>query len=251
LGVLSEEELRKLTTLELDALSYLDKEDFETPKLMVMHMFRSLGLTTAFPNFDERRLWRYSFPFSFALLVFRILICHFRFVSTISCRYRKVPFHNFFHAFNVTQTLYFFLTTCNAKHLLGPLEMFSLLIATLCHDADHPGLNNTFHSKAQTRISNMHKKSTLENHHLLNGYAVLSREECNVIKEFKVEERDLFSRYLRDLVLATDLALHGIILRNMDERRKQLSKQYNKGKPQLSDEAPLLCLVFPLVEFHC
>ena len=50
-------------------------------------------------------------------------------------------------------------------------------------------------------------------------------------------------RYLRDLILATDLSLHGIILRNMGERKKALFKQYKTSKPELEldDRVIIMC----------
>lgn len=132
--------------------------------------------------------------------------------------------------------MYFFLTTCNAQHLLGPLEILALLVATICHDADHPGLNNSFQTKAYTKIASMHKKSTLENHHLLHAHFALSNPECNFIQQLDSIEKDKFMRYLRDLILATDLSLHGIILRNMKESKKNVSKQYQKANPVLDSE---------------
>eukprot|EP01128_Nolandella_sp_AFSM9_P007509 TRINITY_DN4133_c0_g1_i1.p1 TRINITY_DN4133_c0_g1~~TRINITY_DN4133_c0_g1_i1.p1 ORF type:complete len:618 (+),score=142.26 TRINITY_DN4133_c0_g1_i1:26-1855(+) len=215
LGAVSKEDLKLMYTLDLNIFPYMDEDDYEYPRLLVMHMFRDLDLIEHF-NIDEEKLWR--------------------FLVTISMRYRKIPFHSWFHAFNVTQTVFFFLTTCEAQHVLGPLEKLALLVGTLCHDADHPGLNNTFHAKASTRIANLHKKSTLENHHLLNGYAILSRPECNIVENLSVEHRDDFMRYLRDLILATDLALHGIILRNMADRKKVLAKNQKSPTPQLDQE---------------
>lgn len=88
----------------------------------------------------------------------------------------------------------------------------------------------------------MHKKSTLENHHLLNGYAILSRPECNIVENLSPADRDDFMRYLRDLILATDLALHGIILRNMAERKKILSKSQKSPNSSLEPEDKVIIM---------
>lgn len=131
LGAVGEADIELMFSLDLNIFPYLDSDDYEYPRLLVMHMFHKLDLIEHF-QIDEAKLWR--------------------FLVTISNRYRKIPFHSWFHAFNVTQTVFYFLTTCDAQHVLGPLEKLALLVGTLCHDADHPGLNNTFLTKASARI---------------------------------------------------------------------------------------------------
>lgn len=49
-------------------------------------------------------------------------------------------------------------------------------------------------------------------------------------------------RYLRDLILATDLALHGIILRNMADRKKILAKNQKIPQPQLEPEDKVIIM---------
>jgi len=125
------------------------------------------------------------------------------------------------------------------------LEKLSMLVATLCHDADHPGLNNGCLNQAQTKVAALHKKSTLENHHLLQGMQVLSLPECDILVNLSDDEIDKLQHYLRDLVLATDLSLHGIILRDMEARTKKLAKEWKKEKPKLEegDLITLMCVI--------
>eukprot|EP01122_Echinamoeba_exundans_P012849 TRINITY_DN54_c0_g1_i3.p1 TRINITY_DN54_c0_g1~~TRINITY_DN54_c0_g1_i3.p1 ORF type:complete len:512 (+),score=89.52 TRINITY_DN54_c0_g1_i3:1037-2572(+) len=213
---LSAEEKQLLTTLDFDVLPFKDRGDEEHVYLLLMNMFHDLGLIEHF-KIPEANLYR------FLVLVAR--------------RYRDVPFHNFFHAFNVTQTMYFFLKTCQAWNILAPLEILAMLIATICHDCDHPGLNNDFQRKAQTRIAHLHKKSILENHHYLQCMAALSKPETNILLNLTQEQEDQMYTHLRDLILATDLAVHGIILKNLTERKKQLHRIWRSGSPQgLTDE---------------
>jgi hypothetical protein len=76
-----------------------------------------------------------------------------------ACRkYRNVPFHNFFHAFNVTQTMYYFLTTAKCCTILDKKDALAMITATLCHDLDHPGLNNGFLIQAGLKIGSLHKR---------------------------------------------------------------------------------------------
>jgi len=121
-------------------------------------MFHYLQLPQQFAISDIT-LFRYYSKYHCASTSTLMRLFLFRFIMTVARRYRDVPFHNFFHAFNVTQTLFYFLTTGQAAQILGPLEQLALVIAAICHDCDHPGLNNDFQRKAQTKIANLHKKA--------------------------------------------------------------------------------------------
>jgi len=64
--------------------------------------------------------------------------------------------------------MYYILYTVGASEHLGKIELLSLIISSICHDIDHPGLSNNFQEKIQSRVARLHRKSTLENHHLAN-----------------------------------------------------------------------------------
>ena len=203
LGVLSAEEKLTLQHLEFNIFPYKDANNEHHVRLLLMAMFYDFDLPRIFQIPD---------------------VTLYRFFTVVSRKYRFVPFHNFYHAFNVTQTMYFFLRTGLASRVLGPLEIMACLIAAICHDLDHPGLNNDFQRKAQTRVFHMHKKSILENHHYLQCMAALANPESNILANLTQEDEDQIYIYLRDLILATDLAVHGIILKSLTDRKKVLAK---------------------------
>lgn len=97
-----------------------------------------------------------------------------------------------------------------------------MMISALTHDCDHPGLNNSFQHKAGTRVCTLnrvyrslqapamlHQKSTLENHHLIQCMQILSLPECNILQNLDSNEKEALKLYIRHLILATDLSLHG------------------------------------------
>ncbi|PRP75427.1 high affinity cGMP-specific 3',5'-cyclic phosphodiesterase 9A-like [Planoprotostelium fungivorum] len=215
LNSLSRAEIVQLSQREYDILPYKEVNDEMHAHLLLSFMFHDLGLVSTF-----------KIP----------PITLYRFVYVISRRYRNVPFHNFFHAFNVTQTMYFFLRTCHATNCLTQLEVLSLLIATICHDCDHPGLNNDFQKKAHTKIAHLHKKSILENHHYIHCVAVLSKSHTNILVHLTPEQLDQVLITLRDLILATDLSLHGVILKTLGERKKALHKYWKNNDSNMSAE---------------
>uniref|UniRef100_A0A6B2L4I7 PDEase domain-containing protein n=1 Tax=Arcella intermedia TaxID=1963864 RepID=A0A6B2L4I7_9EUKA len=195
--------IEELNSLNFDIFPYKDSNDEEFLILLLMQMFHKTGVMHEF-NIPESTLYR--------------------FIKTVAMRYRSVPYHNFFHAWNVCQTMYFFLQSCGAGNFFNSYEVLALLIAALCHDCDHPGLNNTFQVKASTRVSILHKKSILENHHLFHCYNILSQPECNILQNMKHTDRKAVEWRISKLILATDLAFHGFIHDKLVEKKKTFVK---------------------------
>jgi hypothetical protein len=67
-----------------------------------------------------------------------------RFLMVVKQNYNANPYHNWRHAFDVTQATFCFLTHFQAHTKLTPLDMLGLLVASLCHDLGHPGVNNAY-----------------------------------------------------------------------------------------------------------
>lgn len=104
------------------------------------------------------RKWIYIRNDPSGAIIYFFDLTTFRFIATACRKYRNVPFHNFFHAFNVTQTMYYFLTTGRCLQILDKKAALAMLTAALCHDLDHPGLNNGFLIQAGLKIGSLHKR---------------------------------------------------------------------------------------------
>ena len=89
------------------------------------------------------------------------------FVSSVRGHYRTNPYHNFRHAFDVTQTCYVYLKKgIMGRQLVSSLDVFALMVSALCHDIQHPGLTNSFQCSARTKLSLTYNDiSVLENMH--------------------------------------------------------------------------------------
>lgn len=92
----------------------------------------------------------------------------------------QVIYHNWRHALNVAQTMFviikvikrdaihlfiiiceiflfpkfLFEKRCNLRRFLDPKEQLALIMASICHDLDHRGLNNSFQSRFEMKIKN-------------------------------------------------------------------------------------------------
>jgi len=67
------------------------------------------------------------------------------FVDGVRGRYRDNPYHNFKHGVSVAHVCFVALNRAAATvDVLKPLDRLAVLVAGLCHDVDHPGVNNAF-----------------------------------------------------------------------------------------------------------
>ncbi|CAB1318295.1 unnamed protein product, partial [Coregonus sp. 'balchen'] len=89
-----------------------------------------------------------------------------RFMYSISKGYRKMPYHNWRHGFNVGQTMFTLLTTGNLKRYYTDLEVMAMITSAFLHDIDHRGTNNLYQVKSGNPIAKLHGSSVLERHHL-------------------------------------------------------------------------------------
>merc|ERR1712061_693378 len=80
-----------------------------------------------------------------------------RFLLRVQENYRDNPFHNFRHCFCVTQMMYVLIHSCQLTQYFSNLELCSLITACICHDLDHPGLNNTYQINARTELARKYK----------------------------------------------------------------------------------------------
>ncbi|XP_053162446.1 high affinity cGMP-specific 3',5'-cyclic phosphodiesterase 9A isoform X4 [Hemicordylus capensis] len=124
------------------------------------HMYHDLGLVKDF-NINPITLKRW-------------LLC-------IHDNYRNNPFHNFRHCFCVTQMMYSMISLCNLKVKISQMDILMLMTASVCHDLDHPGYNNTYQINARTELALRYNDiSPLENHHCAVAFHILAQPECNI-----------------------------------------------------------------------
>eukprot|EP01065_Artemidia_motanka_P050462 TRINITY_DN8645_c0_g1_i1.p1 TRINITY_DN8645_c0_g1~~TRINITY_DN8645_c0_g1_i1.p1 ORF type:complete len:1336 (+),score=465.64 TRINITY_DN8645_c0_g1_i1:81-4088(+) len=158
---------------------------------LITCMLRNLGLTDRY-RLDEAVLYKL--------------------LGTVKNMYRPVPYHNFIHAFDVTQTLYYFLHSLGTREMLQEIDVLALMLCGVFHDVDHMGLNNSFHLKAETPLgllsSASGSRSVLEVHHCSVAIEILQNEATNVLAPLTAEESKHVFKVLINTILATDMARH-------------------------------------------
>lgn len=136
-------------------------------------------------------------------------VAFFQLMETLKSSYLANPYHNFQHAFDVCQTCYMFCKTCNVKPYMTQMDIFGMLVAALCHDIDHPGLNNTFQINSKSPLAVLYNDlSVLENHHCARAFYLLNDPKNNILSGLTPAECKEFRRTVVSAILATDMTTH-------------------------------------------
>ena len=138
------------------------------------------------------------------------------FLCAVRAKYRNLPYHNFLHAADVTQTLFTYLHKGDLRTSISDLEVFALMVSGLLHDIDHMGLNNSFHFTTESPLGILSSASgatsVLEVHHCHVGLQLLEEEELDI---FSGVDKDLIAELNHMIVsniLSTDMAKHSQLL---------------------------------------
>ncbi|XP_053310861.1 high affinity cGMP-specific 3',5'-cyclic phosphodiesterase 9A-like [Spea bombifrons] len=190
---LSDEIRLSLKRPSLNVWNIQDKQMLD----LLEHMFHDLGLVTEF-KMDDKILEN--------------------FLCRVQNNYRANPFHNFRHGFCVTQMMYSVICACRLQDRLPPADIVGLIVASLCHDLDHPGLNNAYQVNAGTELAARYKnKSPLENHHWAVTQQILSHPQSNIFCNTDPGDATHMQEEIKELILATDMINHGHVLRCLQE----------------------------------
>ncbi|KAG9306349.1 hypothetical protein G9A89_018232 [Geosiphon pyriformis] len=148
------------------------------------------------------------------------------FIIEVNQGYLDTSYHSFYHAVDVVVVLYNMLTELGAGKFLTPLECVSLLIAGLCHDIGHPGLNNVYQVNAKTELAiRYNDQSVLENHSCTLTMDILTKHKllrnvhnCNT-EYFAMEPKeaeDSVRSVITKTILATDMIFHFELMENLN-----------------------------------
>lgn len=165
----------------------------------------------------------------------------YAFLERLRQEYQQNPYHNFRHAFDVTQMTYWFLTSGGAMRKLHKLDVLALMLSAICHDIDHPGVNNNFHINISSPFAlRYNDKSVLENHHAYMTFLLLSMPEYNITGGLSEEQARSLRATVIECILATDLKLHVDIFSRFQSVASRLSASETEASV---DERRLLCQV--------
>jgi hypothetical protein len=133
------------------------------------------------------------------------------FVTASHESYLDNPYHNFTHAFDVTQAMFVLLTTMNVQRCLRSIDVFAIMVASLCHDCGHPGVTNSYLIATNSPLTRRCKdQSILEHHHCSTAFELILEMEPNLLTNLSVLDRVEFKNAVETCILATDMAKHNV-----------------------------------------
>ena len=133
-----------------------DKNNQEWQTNATLTMFKSLGLLQKFDISTESLV---------------------RFLLTVKLNYNNNPFHNWLHAWSVMHASWLMISAPEVTGCLTDADKLAVMIAAVCHDLDHPGVNNDFLAKSNDPLSIRYKSPILERHHLSMTMEILNDKE--------------------------------------------------------------------------
>uniref|UniRef100_A0A674N5E8 Phosphodiesterase n=1 Tax=Takifugu rubripes TaxID=31033 RepID=A0A674N5E8_TAKRU len=130
-------------------------------------------------------------------------------VLCVKKNYRKsVAYHNWRHAFNTAQSMFALLKSGRLQNNLNDLEVLALMIATLSHDLDHRGVNNSYIQRSDHPLAQLYCHSTMEHHHFDHCLMILNSPGNQILSSLSLDEYKSTLKMIERAILATDLALY-------------------------------------------
>ncbi|XP_032364453.1 cGMP-specific 3',5'-cyclic phosphodiesterase isoform X2 [Etheostoma spectabile] len=132
-----------------------------------------------------------------------------KWILSVKKNYRKnVVYHNWRHAFNTAQSMFALLKSGRFQNYLSDLEVLALMIATLCHDLDHRGVNNSYIQRSDHPLAQLYCHSTMEHHHFDQCLMILNSSGNQILSGLSLDEYKATLKMIERAILATDLALY-------------------------------------------
>ncbi|KAG0211212.1 hypothetical protein BGX33_004444 [Mortierella sp. NVP41] len=148
------------------------------------------------------------------------------FIVDVDRGYLAIFYHSFYHAADVTSVLYHMLQDMRASQYLSKPDMAALLLAGLCHDIGHPGLNNLFQVNAKTDLFKRYgEESVLEKYScslamdLVTKHALfrnIARSPTAILPEGAPATECSMREAMVKAILATDMSFHYDMLNSLN-----------------------------------
>ena len=168
-----------------------------------------------------------------------------------------VIYHNFRHAVDVLQSVFYFLVTVGilppypngskpkpqsqnkspVAQLLGPFEAFTLLVSAIGHDVGHPGVNNMFLVKLNAPLAQLYNDSSvLEAFHCAAYSQILRRHWPAAFNDKPLRKLMISS------ILATDMGVHSHYMQQLGHLQEKIheSKTIDSWSPKEKDDNRVL-----------
>eukprot|EP00727_Mastigamoeba_balamuthi_P012202 m51a1_g7604 putative 3 5 -cyclic nucleotide phosphodiesterase family protein (807) ;mRNA; f:245111-248049 len=129
------------------------------------------------------------------------------FLRAVDLGYNSPQYHTSVHAADVAQAMHAMMSNCVFD--FTPLEKFAGIIAAICHDYGHQGVNNNFlQATLDPLFVQYNGVSVLESMHASESMRLLLGSHDFLSGRFTRDEVQDIHRTVTQLILATDMARH-------------------------------------------
>lgn len=150
---------------------------------------------------------------------------------------KTVPYHNWYHAVDVTHCIYRLLHICGAEAYLNGSERYALLVSAVCHDVGHPGLNNVFLVEASYELAVLYNdKSPLENMHCARLFEFVGTPKCNIFAALTKHQFQEVRKCCIESILHTDNVHHFPMIKEVQMLYEVNSEVLDAGRNRKQDE---------------
>ena len=102
----------------------------------------------------------------------------------------------------------------------------------MVHDTDHPGVMNPFLIATRHPLAVLYnERSVLENHHAATTFGLLQDDRLNVLSGLTPEQRKEARLLIVKSIMATDMAHHSEMIRELTEIAAQQRPDVHPGQP--------------------
>ncbi|XP_072314677.1 cGMP-specific 3',5'-cyclic phosphodiesterase isoform X2 [Eucyclogobius newberryi] len=193
----SEEETRELRVATIPSAQSLKLMDFSFSDFDLSDTETTLGAIRMFVDLNLVQNFQMKYT----------NLCQW--ILSVKKNYRKhVAYHNWRHAFNTAQCMFALLKSGRLQNNLSDLEIMALMIATLSHDLDHRGVNNSYIQRSEHPLAQLYCHSTMEHHHFDQCLMILNSPGNQILSGLSLDEYKATLKMIERAILATDLALY-------------------------------------------
>lgn len=199
---------------------------FELPEKLKVHEPLTTKVSSnnfdviSFPRNEQFRILSFFFEDLDLLREFKIpLGTLLHFIDAASSEYHHIPYHNWNHALDVVQFVFYLIKLGRLNSSFTKLELLALLVAAICHDMGHSGKSNSFNVKAQTPLSLLYKdQPVMETFHCSSAIKTVAKPNCNILASLDNAKLHDFWVLVIDCILATDMSQHMKIIEEIIKR---------------------------------
>ncbi|KAK9831614.1 hypothetical protein WJX74_002581 [Apatococcus lobatus] len=159
-----------------------------------------------------------------------------QFLQQIEAGYPDNPYHNRIHATCVLQVMHLLMQHGLIQEgILQDVMILACYLAAICHDFEHPGVNNDYLIKTSNRQALTYNDlSPLENHHVAASFMIAADEPAaDIFQGIPAEDKATLRASMIDLILGTDMKKHfGLLSRFQALQAQTASRQ---AEAELSD----------------